>query len=169
MMKLSNNLSVPKKQKIVLFDIDYTLFDTGIFKETQLTKHNIYEEVLHVLSDLSKKVILGIFSEGEIGFQKNKLKKTGIERFFLKEHIHIVIRKEENLKKILAKYKNNKLFLIDDKLTILYEAKTEFPYVFTIWVKRGEYAQKQKPIKDFVPDAIIGNLREVIPIIDSTN
>ena len=36
---------------IVLFDIDYTLFDTAFFKESGLSEHKIYEEVIEVLEE----------------------------------------------------------------------------------------------------------------------
>ncbi len=153
------------KPKIVLFDIDYTLFNTGIFKKTNLKKHFVYNEVNNVLAELSKVAILGIFSEGDLEFQKNKLLKTGIQKHFLKDYTHIAEKKEEMLRKILQKYKNNKIFLVDDKLSILHLAKTISPSLFTIWVKRGIYAKNQKEIPGFKPDAAVGNLRRIIFII----
>lgn len=153
------------KQKLVLFDIDYTLFNTDIFKQTKLQKHSVYDEVYNVLEELSKVANLGIFSEGNINLQKTKLQQTKIHKYFAQEHIHIVEIKEENLKRVFKKYKNNKLFLVDDKLTILYIAKKISPNVFTIWVKRGIYAEKQKPIKGFKPDAQIDNLEGLLDIV----
>ncbi len=154
------------KPKIVLFDIDYTLFNTDIFKKTNLKKHFVYNEVNNVLTELSKVAILGIFSEGNLEFQKSKLLKTGIQKHFLKEYTHIAEKKEEMLKKILQKYKDNKIFLVDDKLSILHLAKTISPSLFTTWVKRGIYAKNQKEIPGFKPDAQINNLKEVISIVN---
>ena len=39
------------------------------------------------------------------------------------------------------------------------------PSVFTIWVKRGFYAENQKNIPGFKPDAEIKNLSEVVKIV----
>ncbi|MBI1982001.1 MAG: hypothetical protein HYY87_00120 [Candidatus Levybacteria bacterium] len=153
------------KKKVVLFDIDYTLFDTDLFKESQLKKHSVYEEVHTALNKLLSVADLGIFSEGKVRLQTKKLKKTDIIDYFNKDFTHIVEAKEKELKKILQKYKNAKLFFVDDKLTILYKAKMIDSSLSTIWVKRGPYAQKQRKIKNFVPDAIVGNLEEVVSLI----
>src|SRR3989344_9473192 len=98
------------RKKIILFDIDYTLFNTDVFKETQLKKHIVYDEVNNVLSKLSRIAILGIFAEGNLTFQKNKLTKTNIHKHFKKENIHIAERKEELLKKVFKKYNDRKVF-----------------------------------------------------------
>lgn len=157
------------KKKMALFDIDYTLFNTKVFKKSKLQKHLAYEEVYDVLNEISKIAKIGIFSEGQVEFQKNKLAKTKIEKYFQQEHLHIVEEKEKKIGKILRKYKNYVVYLIDDKLTILHKAKTIMPSIFTIWVKRGMYAKTQRPIENFVPDAIIKNLKELMSIIISNN
>lgn len=151
---------------VVLFDIDYTLFDTGLFKESKFLTHKIYKEVIGVLDNLSKIAILGIFSEGNIDFQKRKLKETSIERYFTKDNTHIVLNKLDELKETLEKYRNRKTFFVDDKLTILFDAKKLFPDIFTIWVKKGFYAKNQKEIPGFKPDAEILGLGEIVDIIN---
>ena len=150
---------------IVLFDIDYTLFDTAFFKESGLSKHKIYEEVIEVLEGLSKIVKLGIFSKGKTEFQKTKLEKTGMMKFFKDYNIHIFDDKDANLINVLGKYKDSKLFLVDDKLEILYSAKKHMSKIFTIWVKRGPFAKEQKAIAGFKPDAAITNLKQVIKLV----
>lgn len=150
---------------IVLFDIDYTLFDTDFFKESGLSEHRIYEEVISVLESLSKIAKLGIFSEGNISFQIRKLKETNIEKYFAEDNTHIVLNKLDELEGIFQRYKNRKFFFVDDKLTILSDAKKAFPDVFTIWVKRGPFAQSQKEIPGFKPDAEVKTLSKVIKII----
>ena len=155
-----------KKQTIVLFDIDYTLFDTGTFKKSNLLDHSLYSEVLPVIKELSKKYILGIFSEGETSFQKEKLRKTKILDLFIASHVNIVEKKDLMLEKILKKYKNYKIILVDDKLSVLHKAKMISPFISTIWVKRGKYAESQLPIENFSSDVIIENLKNIVSIID---
>ncbi len=152
---------------IVLFDIDYTLFDTASFKESKLLSHKIYQEVAEVLSNLSKIATLGIFSKGETEFQKTKLKKTGMIKFFKENNIHIFADKDVNLINVLKKYASTKLFLVDDKLEILYSAKKHMSGIVTIWVKRGPFAENQKEIFGFKPDAQVENLSEVVRIVKS--
>jgi len=154
-------------KSIVLFDIDYTLFDTALFKESGLSRHEIYEEVMQVLDSLSSFTTLGIFSKGEVQFQKTKLEKTGMAKFFKEEHIHIFNDKDINLTKIIDRYKDSQIFFVDDKLEILHSAKKYAKDVFTIWVKRGWYAQNQKGIFGFKPDAEVENLTEVARIVKS--
>lgn len=153
-------------KSIILFDIDYTLFDTALFKKTNFKEFTLFKEVPDVLSNLSEKLILGIFSQGEENLQNSKLKATKIDHFFQKEHIYIESQKEEKIKKIGDKYKNMQLFIADDKLLVLSLMKKENPGIFTIWIKRGEYALRQKPLHGFIPDAIMENLSGIIPLID---
>lgn len=152
---------------VVLFDIDYTLFDTDFFKKSKHSKHKIYEEVIEVLKILKNIATLGIFSEGNLNFQKTKLEKTGIKRYFEQKDTHIVLNKLDELKNILERYKEAKTFFIDDKLSILFDAKNMYPEVFVVWVKRGFYAQRQKKIAGFKPDAEVKNLSEIVGIVQS--
>jgi hypothetical protein len=150
---------------VVLFDIDYTLFDTRKFKDSQLQDFDIYDETMKILTQLKRVASLGIFSKGEAGFQKAKLEKTGMLKFFEENNIHIFDNKDANLISVLEKYKDSKLFLVDDKLEILCSAKRHMPQVITVWVKRGPYAQIQEPIENFVPSATIDDLSNLYRIV----
>jgi FMN phosphatase YigB (HAD superfamily) len=156
------------KQKIVLLDIDYTIFDTDLLKNSNLQKFALFAEVRNTLLDLSKVASLGIFSEGDIAFQRRKLEETNILEHFMEEHTHIVERKSVVIKEMLDKYKNKgQLFLVDDKMSILAMAKQYMPKVFTIWVKRGIYANIQQPIENYTPDAVVETLENIVPLIAS--
>jgi len=149
---------------IILFDIDYTLFDTAGFKESNLKEFKLYPEVAHTLEKLSKFATLGIFSEGEKDFQKAKLKITGIDRYFTENNIHISSLKETELKAIVDIYSGENLYVVDDKLIILEVTKNAIPGVKTIWVKRGEYANKVLSIPGFTPDYSMAELSQLISI-----
>lgn len=151
---------------IILFDIDYTLFNTALFKKSKFAKYSLYSEVPDVLSALSKELALGIFSQGDEEFQKTKLQKTKIDRFFQKEHTYIGLQKDEIIKTVLDKYKNSNLIIADDKLFFLASVRKHNPQIFTIWIKRGYYAENQKPIPGFTADAVMENLSGIIPIIN---
>src|SRR3989344_1268237 len=165
---LKKQLLKMDKSKVVLFDIDYTLFNTDVFKETQLKEHSVYDEVHGVLKNLSRVAELGIFSEGETDFQKTKLNNTDIKKYFKEKHVHIALNKKDQIRNILNKYSDKQLVLVDDKLTILYELKRVLPSIFTIWVKRGMYARNQKKISGFNPDATVNNLKEIVSIIHNS-
>lgn len=153
------------ERKVVLFDIDYTLFDTKAFKDSQLKTFSVYEEVVDVLGEIGAYAELGIFSEGEKDFQKAKLLETTIESHFPSEHVHIVTKKNESIAYVLDRYEKDVLFLVDDKLEVLFLAKKHNPKIYTIWIKRGPFALSQKPLEDFSPDASIEDLRMVLPLV----
>jgi len=126
---------------------------------------NLYQEAKKVLRVLSKNnsLKIGIFSAGEI-FQRKKLKE--VENFLNKDHIHIfTVKKHKELPSIIKRYKNYKLYIVDDMLKILRLAKMFNKSVFTIWIKRKKFARKAEEIADFVPDATITNLREVTKLV----
>ena len=151
---------------IVLFDIDNTLFNTTKFKESEHSLFELYEEVEEILETIAKVATLGIFSQGEVAFQKKKLEETNIARYFFEEHTHIVQYKLEVMKEVFEKYKSKaKIYFIDDWLDSLRLAKEAEPSVFTIWMKRGEYVASQEQQISFKPDAAGKNLQEIIPLI----
>ncbi len=152
-------------KKIVLFDIDYTLFDTAQLKTSGLKIYKLYEEVEEALKILSSVAEIGIFSQGEDIFQREKLKQTLIHTYFKEENIHIFALKDENIGDVLAKYKNRDVFLVDDKLEVLKLGKDLSENLFTIWLKRGPFAKAQEGIVGFTPDAIISNLSEAVAFV----
>ena len=165
--KMLGNL-ILKKKKIVLFDIDYTLFNTDLFKSSGLKTHKLYSEVESVLSKLKNEAVLGILSEGKKELQNNKLLSTGITRFFQSHAIHVVEDKLNDLVAVLNKYKDSKIFMVDDRLEALEKAAKHVPSAFTVWIKRGKYAKNQKPIKNFTPNAIIEDLEELVSHVKSS-
>ncbi|MGI8420599.1 MAG: hypothetical protein ACR2LN_08250 [Candidatus Levyibacteriota bacterium] len=153
------------QKKIVLFDIDYTVFNMKLFGDTKLQTYEVYEEVHEVLEQLKEVADLGIFSQGEVAFQNRKLSETHIETYFLQKHVHIVLNKADEMEFVMKKYLGmGKMFFVDDRLPMLQLAKEHHPEVITIWIKRGRFAEEQEPI-DFEADATVYNLREIIPII----
>ncbi len=159
-MKTMPSLNKP----IILFDIDYTLFNTALFKQSNRRQFELYPEVMDVLTNLSRIAILGIFSEGNQELQNKKLEETRIDHFFSKDHIHIMPLKQE-VKEISDKYHDARIFLVDDKLLALRLMKKALANIKTIWIKRGEYAKKISSLPDFTPDASLDNLSGLIPLV----
>lgn len=214
------------KKKVVLFDIDYTLFDVSkyrdrlyrdlarvlkrekkeleiigqrIYDETRERrgyfdpalftkellskigqpqaahtvskviwnkehfKESVYQETKKVLEDLSEIASIGIFSKGVNIFQKAKL--TTIQYMLKKEHIHIIIDKHSKVAQIMKKYEAMRLYLVDDALSVLHTAKKVNRHIFTIWIKRGRFAEVQEPIAGFLPDATVKDLRPIPNIV----
>ncbi len=155
------------KKTIVFFDIDYTLFDTKAFMDSGLKKYALYDEILPVIKKLRGSAELGIFSKGETKFQNNKLDRTGLKKYFKKDNVHIFEDKNANLKNVFFKYKDFNVFLVDDKLPVLYEAKQSIPSIITIWIKRGPFAENQEPIKNFSPDITVDSLVNLNAVVEN--
>lgn len=151
------------KSKLNL-DIDQDFLEKEIL-ESEIFLSNLYKEAKTVLRKLSadKDLIIGILSGGEDKFQRIKIKD--LINFFHKDHVHILFYKEDNLKKIINKYKKYKLFLVDDIPGVLHKAKNIDKNIITIWIKRGRFALKEKSIMEFRPDHEIKNLNKIIPIL----
>ena len=155
-----------KDKKIVLFDIDYTVFNTDILKQSDLKTFKVYDEVHEVLNKLKEIADLGIFSQGDVAFQHKKLVETNIVDYFHRDHIHIVPEKFSEIADLIKAYHDHgRLYLVDDRLPILQAAKQENPAVRTIWVKRGFFAENQDPIPNFEPDATVLTLKEIVSLI----
>lgn len=172
---------------IILFDIDETIFDTGVFRASRLKKYQLYPDVVATLTTLSSFATLGIFSEakyelenGELKstegilspeayeFQLNKLIKTNIDHFFSKNDLHIVGNKAQACKGILSPYKSDSVYFVDDKLPLLQMAADVLPRMKTIWLRRGRFAQAQEPLTGFTPAYTIDSLAEIEAIIQSS-
>jgi FMN phosphatase YigB (HAD superfamily) len=155
-----------KPNTIILLDIDDTIFNTDAFKKSENTKYEMYDEVYSSLAELSKIAMLGIFSQGDVAFQRKKLHETNIQHYFLEEHIHIVDQKLAHVQSLLHRYKGKgTLYLIEDRLDVLQMAKQTDPSIHAIWMKRGRYAENQRVKVDFTADATIESLHELFPLI----
>lgn len=155
------SLLLAKKLKLDKAEI---IIEDAIFTKANF-RNNYYNEVKAVLKKLGNSVKFGIFSKGHQVLQREKLRE--IKHLFAADDINIAINKYTVLPDIIKKYNNFKIYIVDDTLNVLYEAKKISSNIYTVWVKRGIYAKNQKPIKNFVPDASIEDLRELISIVIS--
>lgn len=144
------------------FKINKNIIEKFFYDEDAL-KRCLYDETKEVLEAVSKVALLGIFSQGFSRFQKAKL--LTLENLLERPHIHITLSKHMTLPKIVSSYKSKKLYMIDDALDVLHRAKKLNQNIFTIWVRRGRFASRQKPIPGFKPDAEVENLKSITKLI----
>jgi len=158
-LKLS--LSNLKKEEYIE-EVNRFLFAGYFFKD------GFYSEVKNTIISLSSIARLGIFSQGNEKLQGAKIYQSGFRNFIEKELTYLIKPKKidflPSLKKI---HVSDKIFLVDDRLSILNEVKKQIPSVFGIWIKRGWYAENEEEIPNFSPDAEIENLSEVVKIVKS--
>lgn len=151
-------------------DIDINsrqLFEKILMDEASY-EYSIFEETIEVLEAIAKHkdMHIGIFSSGREEHQLRKIET--FKHFFEKEHIHILKMKEKGMPEIMNSYKNDTVYLVDDILQILYNAKTLHGNITTIWMKRGPIADQQARIDGFTPDFTVTNLREIVPILETS-
>lgn len=152
------------KDITVLFDIDYTLFNTDSFKKSGLTLYTLYPQVKKVLELLNTKYTLGILSEGEMELQMNKLKQTGIVNLFNQKSTFIVKDKHGELEQIMKLLEAEKAVFVEDKKEMLARAKELDKNLITVWVKNGPYAQSTQ--STFIPDYQINTLIELPNLLE---
>lgn len=155
-------LSGFKKEKYFK-EVEQFLFGKDFFK------NGFYSDVEVTIRTLKDMVRLGIFSQGDERLQGAKITQSGFRHFFEEKLVYLIKPKKidflPSIKKIHGK---DKVFLVEDKLSILHEVKKQIPSVFGIWIKRGWYAENQKEILGFKPDAEVKNLSEVVKIVQSS-
>lgn len=161
--------TLTQKPVVILLDIDYTVFNTGGFKESGLRDYSLYPGDLEALEVLAELADLGIFSQEVPSIsQMRKLEKTGIRKHFPDERIHLYADKLVEMRRVLEAYRSRrKIVLVDDKLALLDQAKRVNPSISTVWVNRGPYAQQQPEIEGFKPDLEVDGLISLVPFIQN--
>lgn len=145
---------------------EISVLQRAIMNEAML-ENSLYKETKEVLRTLAqdKNTTIGIFSWGNIGVQKAKIKS--LERYLQTKHIHIVEFDKKNiLPKIVYVYADWDLYIIDDFQEVLIEAKRLDRNIYTIWIKRPETEGKRRIFENFTPDSIISSLSEVVTILE---
>jgi FMN phosphatase YigB (HAD superfamily) len=150
-------------KKIVLFDIDHTLFDTPQFKQSNLTNYVHYDEVVDVINSLKDITTVGIYSEGDHILQTKKLTETKLLEHFHKSHLYIFDKKLDHIEEIFTKESDTQFYLIDDRPLVLSKVKNYNSDVQTIWIRRGIY--QDEVIEGFTPDHTVTNLRDILNFI----
>jgi len=136
-------------------ELEVFLKDTGKY---------IFNDVENFLKKFEKKNLF-IISYSKTDFQKNKIKNSGISKYFKK----IIITDEEKfkaLKRIIdtEKTKNEEIFFLEDRTDYIAGIKNEIPWVKTILMRRpqGRYKDEVLACCDFR----IKNLKEAEKIIN---
>ena len=143
-----------------LKEIEEFLFGKDFFK------HGFYPDVEVTVRTLNEMFRLGVFSQGDNKLQGAKISQSGFKHLFENKLIYIIKPKKLDFLPFLKKiHGKDKVYLVEDKLSILHEVKKQMPSVFGIWIKRGWYAENQKEIPGFMPDAEVNNLKEVVEIV----
>lgn len=113
------------------------------FSDDEFYKNTLYPDVVPTISSLSRKYILGIFSEGNISFQINKLMKTHIKKFFNSNYFFILKDKLERRKLLFLPAET---VIVDDKLFVLEEITKTKKNLLPVWINRKNLKNSNQSI-----------------------
>ncbi len=150
-------LIVQKKPEISLKDLKEN-FEQVLCQAEKF----LYPDVQPFFKKLKNKFDLFLVSYGNKTFQREKIEKSGVIKFFKKVIIASDVNKISSLKKTLNKHE--KAIFIDDNPETLSAVKEKFPQIITVRINRGEGRyQKEKNNKNI--DFSIKNLKELEKIL----
>lgn len=133
-----------------------------IFKEG---KEYLYPDVFSFFRKWFSRVDIFLVSLGDKEFQKEKLKGTGIYKFFKKI---LITRDERKIKEIQSLFhKGKKNFVIEDDPETLFYLKRKFKKIITIRINRNEGKYKDLPNNKNI-DFSIKSLKELDQILEES-
>ncbi|MDI6591630.1 MAG: HAD hydrolase-like protein [Patescibacteria group bacterium] len=123
----------------------------------------LYKDAIWFLKKWKNKADLILLSYGEEKFQRQKIEKSKIKKYFKKIIITRDIEKTKPFKK--AFQKNKKIIFVEDNPEALFKIKENYPKVIAIRINRkeGKYWQEKNNSKI---DFSIRNLRELEKILN---
>lgn len=142
--KISKSFSISKE------DLERLWWDDENFLKHLLISRNFLEKI-------QKKAVIGIFSKGQMEFQTRKL-----EVFYDlidKSHRHIFENKISKIQDVLDKYKDYKIYVIDDSQEVLNNFKKINSNVVTVFIssntgEQNSFIDFSYPIQDFLNNFI---------------
>ncbi len=127
-----------------------------IFWNIDLFEKNVYKDT-SVIKSLSNISIIGIFSKGDVDFQKQKI--LFINEFLNNDNVYIFPDKIDKIQEVLGSYQDYEIYLVDNEAEVLNRAKELFPNISAILIDRkNQYQNGENLIK-------ISNLNELKSII----
>jgi phosphoglycolate phosphatase-like HAD superfamily hydrolase len=115
-----------------------------VFWNVDLFDRSVYEDT-SVLPALQKNYILGIFSTGDVEFQKHKITTLN---FFDDENVFVFPEKLDHIEEVFAKFEGKELYYIDNALDVLQEIKKLIPGMKEILIDRNnKWEDKQELVR----------------------
>jgi phosphoglycolate phosphatase-like HAD superfamily hydrolase len=132
-------------------DLERLWWDEKSFRECLLVDEDF-------LKQIQEKAIIGIFSKGEINFQKKKIEKFA--SFFKSQDIYIFEDKIVKINEVLAKYKNYQIYVVDDNVDVLESFKQIDNLVYTVLIR-----EEQTESSNNKTDSVIDNVLQLVPLL----
>lgn len=107
--KIVSNFQLVDKKRLEKIFWDVDLFEKSLYKDTL------------AVGDLAKLAKIGIFSKGNLGFQRKKL--SFLEVTIDDQDIYIFPNKIDKAREVFEKYEDYEVYLVDDNIDVLREVK----------------------------------------------
>lgn len=131
----------------------------GLFWDQEAIDECLYQDST-VVEAVGKLATPAIFSTGDDKFQRVKV--LTFKNLLDEKNIFVYEDKLKGFTEVLEKFSGYKTYLVDDRLEILEEAKKINPSSFAILVNRQKFEARSDKI-----DALVGNLYEILPILEN--
>ncbi|GIW61591.1 MAG: hypothetical protein KatS3mg089_0443 [Patescibacteria group bacterium] len=137
----------------------------NVFYNEHHLEESLYKDTLPTLKKLSEQnIALGIFSGGDKILQKKKLQT--LYHLLHQRLIYIFDRdKHEAIREVAALYKTQKLYVVDDLLSVLAQFKSANQDICTIWIVRSEETRLKQNKIAFKADFVVNSLSDLLPIV----
>jgi FMN phosphatase YigB (HAD superfamily) len=130
----------------------------GLFWDQSAIDECLYQDST-VVEAIGNLAIPAIFSTGDSKYQRIKVER--FKRSISHNNIFVYENKVRSFGEVLEKFPEFKIYLIDDRLEIIEELKAINPDSFAILINRQNFEAKSDKI-----DALVGNLYEILPLLD---
>jgi FMN phosphatase YigB (HAD superfamily) len=143
-------------QKIGRTDIQHSVQEMFLNKNFE---SYIYDDVKQWLPVLKQNAVTALFTQGDESYQQVKIYQSQIATLF--DFIYIYHRKMAHLPNILRFFEWKDILFIDNHLSLLKQAKEQFPKLKTVWINREHLSAHI----DFSPDYTIESCAELLPLV----
>lgn len=126
----------------------------------------LFEDVNNFLKKLKQLSKVGILSKGDNVFQRRKIKS--IKTLLDEASIYIGIDKVDLLENAIAQNFGYKIFILDNKQSVLTDLKKLDADIYTIWINRNSEGDLDNTLSlnyNYTPDFKIKSLDEAMEII----
>jgi len=105
---------------------------------------------------------VAILSDGDSEYQPRKIARAGLSRIVGFKDVLVFVDKQEQLLALMQQLPARHYVLVDDKESILANAKTIMgEKLTTVWVQQGHYAHDPKFYREPTPDITLASIGDL--------
>ncbi|MGA7733533.1 MAG: HAD family hydrolase [Chloroflexia bacterium] len=122
----------------------------------------VYPGTMAALECVTQLGEVGILSDGDTAYQPRKIGRAGLSKIVGYSDVLIFTHKQHHLEDIMRRLPGQHYVLVDDKESILAEAKEHLgDKLTTVWVRQGKYAHDPTRYRKPDPDIVLDEIGEL--------